>query len=354
MTHTLQKLILAFSISAFGASASPCFAQSSSEPTAPVPANERAQAPKNPVPMTIQEDKWADELRIVSREKAANSNIASIIAGIAQAQHGATLYPDGTERTKFYGNVITDAPSRRNLVSPLLGDFPKALDQKISDLLAAENSSDIPAYKNSLILAPLGWHLVYHDPATRTVRDDDYVLRFAVHVSKIAEGKDDNFLRRANRPGRTCEYISKPRALAAWRSNDYEAVVGEKKLATQACIDALSPLLPELLSIDYYAKLRTAKINCKSKWVECNTAADTTADPIAGKKACKADYYQCGQRDIEPLAKATPVGQCKTTYAACKKAVIDNVRALNPAETPGRLEFDPCLTQYNACIDATK
>ncbi|CUI05966.1 hypothetical protein BN2497_6709 [Janthinobacterium sp. CG23_2] len=276
MTHTLQKLILAFSISALGATASPCFAQSSGEPAAPVPANERAQAPKNPVPMTIQEDKWADELRIVSREKAANSNIASIIAGIAQAQHGATLYPDGTERTKFYGNVITDAPSRRNLVSPLLGDFPKALDQKISDLLAAEYANDIPAYKNPLTLAPLGWHLVYHDPATRTVQDDEYVLRFAVHVSKIVEGKDDNFLRRANRLGRTCQYLSKPRALAAWRSNDYEAVAGEKMLATQACIHALTPIFPELLSIDYNSKLRTAKTNCKSKWVECNEAAEKT------------------------------------------------------------------------------
>ncbi|MFB9246083.1 hypothetical protein IV454_06220 [Massilia antarctica] len=304
--------------------------------------------------MTIQEDKWADELRIVSREKAANSNMPGIIAGIAQAQHGATLYQDGTDRTKCYGNVITDASSRRNLVSPLLGDFPKAIDKKIGDLLAAEDASDVPVYKNSLIVAPLGWHLVYHDAATRTVPDDEYVLRFAVNVSKIGEGKDDNFLRRANRPGRTCEYISKPRALAAWRSNDYEAVAGEKKLAVQACIDALSPIFPELLSIDCYAKLRVGKINCKSKWVECNTTADTTADPIAGKKACKADYYQCGQRDIEPLAKATPVGKCKTAYAACKKKVIDDVRALNPAEMPGRLEFDPCLTQYNACIEATK
>ncbi|HEX8612051.1 MAG TPA: hypothetical protein VF800_12255 [Telluria sp.] len=353
MKHTLEKLILALSIAALCASASPCFAQIAGQPSTPVAANHDAQALKNPVRLSIEEDKRTDELRIVSREKAANSNIASVVARIAQAHHGATLYLDSVGSTKFYGDSITDAASRRNLVNPLLGDFPKAIDQKISELLA--NDSDAPTiYKHPLTLAPLGWHLVYHDLPTQTVQEDEYVLRFAIHVAKIAEGKDDNFLRRANRPGRSCQYVSKPRALAAWQSNDYDVIVAEQKLAIQACIDSLTPILPELLGIDYHTKLRTAKINCKSKWVQCNTEADMTADPAAGKKACKADYYQCGQRDIEPLVTATPVGQCKTSYAACKKAVIDNARALNPAEPPGRIEFNPCWTKYNTCIEASK
>lgn len=64
-----------------------------------------------------------------------------------------------------------------------------------------DDGSTAAAYKNPITLAPLGWHLVYHDLGTPTVQEDDYVLRFAVHIGKIAEGKEDNFVRRANRPG---------------------------------------------------------------------------------------------------------------------------------------------------------
>ncbi|NHZ83152.1 hypothetical protein F2P44_28330 [Massilia sp. CCM 8695] len=86
--------------------ASTCFAQNPGQPSTPAPANERAQVLKNPVPLTIEEDKRTDELRIVSREKATNSNLANIVAGIAQAKQGITLYPHSGASTKFYGGAI--------------------------------------------------------------------------------------------------------------------------------------------------------------------------------------------------------------------------------------------------------
>jgi hypothetical protein len=354
MKHMPQKLLLAIVVSALGAAASPSCAQDAGQPGAPLAASDSARRPTSPVRLSIEEDKRTDDLRIVSREKAANSTLASVVARIAQAQHGATLYLDSAASTKFYGDSITDAADRRALLNPLLGDFPKAIDQTIGALLANEDGGGLSAYTHPLTLAPLGWHLVYHEPATTAARDDEFVLRFAVHLAKIAEGKDDNFLRRANRPGRSCQYVSTPRTLAAWQSNSYAAIATEQARAIEACVAALAPILPELLGIDYHTKLRTAKIHCKSTWVACNTEAELTADPVAGKKACKADYYQCGQRDIEPLVAATPVGKCKTAYAACKTALIDQAQARNPGETPARLEFNPCWSGYQACIEASK
>ncbi|NHZ83154.1 hypothetical protein F2P44_28340 [Massilia sp. CCM 8695] len=142
--------------------------------------------------------------------------------------------------------------------------------------------------------------------------------------------------------------------MATWKSNDDAAVATEQKLAVQACIDSVTPLLTEFLGIDYHTKVRTAKIKCKSKWVECNEAAEKTGDPMPGYKVCRANFNQCGNRDIEPLVAGTPVGKCKVTYAACKKTVIDKARALNPGATPERIVFNPCWIEHNACVEATK
>ncbi|HEX8612050.1 MAG TPA: hypothetical protein VF800_12250 [Telluria sp.] len=354
-------LTIATSFVIIAAGASPSFAQDSAEPTptatasteAPVPVFRQGHTPTGPVRLVVLPDSRANELRIVNRTKVVGANMKDIALGVSLALVGVSTQINGSNKEQFYGDPITDASSRANLVSPLVLDLPLVLDQKMAALV--ENANGAATYRNPLLITPLGWHLVYHELMADKEHEDKYVLRFAAHFSKLPEGAADHFLRKAVRLEQGCQYVSEPRTLTAWKENDYAAIAIEKKTVNQMCMDALAPFLPKILAIDSTAKIKAAKLNCRAELKQCVAETSTSQDVKEAKNACKEEYNECVSDDVTPLVAATPIGACKITYSSCKVSVIEKARALNPEiKKPPKSEFLPCATDYRACVAATK
>lgn len=365
MNVTLRKLGLPFAFAAFVATA-PSLAADNTGTAVAVPAATVALPAGQPVPhfsakgpvrldvnFYSEKDRKMDQLRIVKRSTVVGTNAANVAAGVALAVLGAPTAINGHAKEDFYGDEITDAQDKRKLASPFLVELPALLDQKIIDL-ADDEEGDAPSYKNVLSIRPVAWSLVYNELTADKEHEDEYVLRFAAAFSKVLEGEEDGFLRKARKVERECQYVSKPQSLAAWQQNDYDAVAAEQKRATQACIDQLAPYLSAFLGIDSNTRIRAAKLNCKNTFKQCVAGADGAAEPSEGKKICKEEYKQCVSTDVKPLISMTPVGQCKDTFASCKAAVFEKARAINPDQKPPKSEFVPCSTEYKACVAATR
>lgn len=358
MNSTLRSFLLPLFVTALAA-ASPSFAQDSSQASTPAAAaqpaatpalpRERAYASKGPVSLYV--NTYGDELtylRIVHRSHVVGGNVGRMALSL--------LGTGGQTHNKedFLGDAVTDTRKPLNLVSPMLLDLPKALDEKFVAVLAENEGSGAAARKNGMTITPLGWQLLYHELMAGTEREDEYVLRFAARFSKRPEGATDSFFRKVQDTVRSCAYVSKPRKLSAWKANDYEAVAAEQKLATQSCIDSITSELPGWLGIDTSSKIKSAKLNCQTEMNLCVAEADTTADPKAAKVECKVEYKQCVSEDVKPLVDSTPIGACKATFATCKAAVIDKARAINPGVKPEKSEYLPCTTELKACVKTVK
>lgn len=359
MNPTFRKLLLTLSIVAGAASASPAVAQSNAVTSAPVGAAQPAASPatvpaqryieKGPVSLyvtTLGDD--LSYLRIVHRSHVVGGNVGRMalsLLGTREQTHN---------KEDFLGDAVTDTRKPQNLVSPLLLDLPKALDEKFIAVLAENEGSGAARRKNTMTITPLGWHLLYHELMAGTEREDEYVLRFAARFSKRPEGATDSFFRKVQDTVRSCGYVSQPRKLSAWKANDYEAVAAEQKLATQSCLAALTSSMPEWLGIDTSTKIKSAKLNCQTEMNLCIAEGDTTADPKAAKVECKVEYKQCVSEDVKPLVDSTPIGACKATFATCKAAVIEKARAINPGVKPEKSEYLPCTTELKACVKTVK
>lgn len=318
-------------------------------------------ATKGPVLIGVtyfgERDKKMDELRIVRRSTVVGTNVANVALGVSLALLGAPTPISGHGKEDFYGDEITDERDSARLANPLQSELQSLLDQKITELVAAENEDSdtpLPKYKNMLSITPQGWNLLYHELNADKEHEDQYVLRFAAAFSKTLEGEEDRFMHKARKIERNCAYVSKPQALAVWQQNDYEAVAAEQKLATQACLDQVVPYLPGFLGIDSTSKIKAAQLNCKTGFKQCVAGADTAAEPGEAKKLCKTEYNQCVSTDVKPMISMTPIGQCKDSFASCKATVLDKARATNPGEKPAKSEFVPCSTEYKACVAAAR
>jgi hypothetical protein len=356
MNATLRTLLLPLFVTALGA-AIPSFAQdgpgapAASAQPAPAPAlvRERSFVAKGPVPLyvsTIGDD--LGSLRIVRRSHVVSGNIGRVALSV----FGTSAQVHNKE--DYLGDAVTDSAKPQNLLSPLQSDLPKALDEKITTVLAENEGSGAAARKNPMVITPLGWHLLYHELMAAKEHEEEYVLRFSARVGKRPEGAADTFFRKVQDTVRSCTYVSKPRTLSAWKENDYDAVATLQKQATQACIEQLTPELPALLGIDSGARIKSAKLNCQTEMNLCVAEADTTADPKAAKVECKVEYKQCVSEDVQPLLDSTPLGACKATYASCKTAVKEKARAINPGVKPEKSEYLPCANEFRACVKNVK
>lgn len=365
MKFTLRKLGLPLALAAF-ASTAPSFAADNTGTTVAVPATTGAIpahgalshfSAKGPVRLSVdfhsEKDRKMEQLRIVQRSSVVGANVTNVAAGVTLAVLGVPTAINGRSKEDFYGDEIADAQDKRKLASPFLVELPALLDQKIIDL-ADDEEGDAPSYKNVLSIRPVAWNLMYNELTADKEHEDEYVLRFAAAFSKVLEGEEDGFLRKARKVERECQYLSKPQSLAAWQQNDYDAVAAEQKRATQACVDQLAPYLSAFLEIDSNTRIRAAKLNCKNTFQQCVAGADGAAEPGEGKKICKQEYKQCVSTDVKPLVSMTPVGQCKDMFASCKAAVFEEARAINPDQKPPKSEFVPCSTEYKACVAATR
>ncbi|NHZ43272.1 hypothetical protein [Massilia aquatica] len=354
MNSTLRSFFLPLFVTAL-ATASPSFAQDSTQASTPAAAAVPA-LPRHPVyaskgPVSLYVNTYGDELtylRIVHRSHVVGGNVGRMalsLLGTREQTHN---------KEDFLGDAVTDTRKPQNLISPLLLDLPKALDEKFVAVLAEKEGSGAAPRKNGMTITPLGWHLLYNELMAGTEREDEYVLRFAARFSKRPEGATDSFFRKVQDTARSCGYVSKPRKLSAWKANDYEAVAAEQKLATQSCLAALTSSMPEWLGIDTSSKIKSAKLNCQTEMNLCVAEADTTVDPKASKVECKVEYKQCVSEDVKPLVDSTPIGACKATFATCKAAVIEKARAINPGVKPEKSEYLPCTAELKACVKTVK
>lgn len=367
MKQTIRKFGLTLAVAAYAASAS-CLATENGQSTSAVPAPAAAatEAPtpprfvqKGPVVLSVyfvhDKDKQMDELRIVKRTHVVGTNAAKAALGVSLLLLGGSATIHGSSKDDSYGDEISDERDSAKLASPFRVELPTAIDQKITDIVEAENlETGAAPYKNALTITPIGWNLVYHELAADKEHEDEYVLRFAAGFSKVLEGEEDRFMRPARKVERSCVYLSKPQPLATWQQNNYDAVAVEQKLATEACVNQIAPYLPAFLGIDSTSKIRTAKINCKNSMKQCVADSENVQEPNEAKKVCKTEYKQCVNTDVKPMIDMTPVGQCKVTFAACKATVLDKARAINPTEKPPKSEYVPCATEYRACVAATR
>lgn len=363
MHPTLRTLALALAITA----SAPTFATETSVPAPaaaiPVPAPLDLSVPhlktKGPVNLSVsfrsKKDEQMDQLRIVTRSTVVGANVTNVAVGVTLAVLGAPVPVSGKSKNDFYGDEIKEIRDASKLTSPFRVALPSMLDQKIVEVLADENDDEAkPSFKNTLSITPVAWNLVYNELNADKEHEDEYVLRFAALFSKVLEGEEDGFMRKARAVERRCEYQSKPQSLASWQANDYEAVAAMQKVATQACVDQIAHSLPSFLGIDSNTKIRAAQLNCKNGYKQCVAGSDGAAEPGAAKKLCKESYNQCVRDDVKPIISMTPIGQCKDTFASCKAAVIDKARALNPDEKPAKSEFVPCATEYKSCVAAAR
>lgn len=353
MNFTLRTLFLSLFVSAVCTAATASVAQDSTGAGAPaaVPVDARGYVAKGPVILNVTATSNGQDLnllRIVRRSHVVSGNIGrvalSLVGGSGQ-MHG---------KENYLGDPVTDSGKSQNLISPLLTDLPKALDEKIIAALAENEGSSATPRKNAMVITPLGWHLLYHELMADQAHEEEYVLRFSARISKRPEGATDTFFRKVPDTVRSCTYVSTPRTLSAWKANDYDAVATLQKVATQTCLDQLTPELPAFLGIDTSAKIKSAKLNCQTEMNLCVAQADTTADPKSVKAECKVEYKQCISEDVQPLVESTPLGACKATYASCKTTVKENANAANPGIKPEKSEFLPCANEYRACVKTVK
>ena len=348
---TFKLLALALSIAV---AASPSFAQEASAIDASV--NYKA---KGPVMLSVtfrgERDKtFMNELGIVNRSNVVGANAAKLAAGVALIALTGSATVHGSNKEHFYGDRVSDVIDRRKLASPFLNELPAALDQKIMEVVAESPELGAVPYNKVMMITPSGYSLQYEELLAGAGKEDQFVLRLEAQFSKVLEGEEDRFLRKARSTERACIYVSKPQALSAWKANDYEAVAVEQKLATKACIDSIAPFLPQFLGFDARTKIRDAKTNCQNTHKVCVAAADTQADPLEAKKVCKGSYNQCIATDVRPIVDSTPIGACKATYAACKTTSVNKARALDPEGKADKTEIAACVTEYKGCLGALK
>lgn len=357
MKQTLRKLALALALTAMGG-ASPCLAQAGGEPALPVPVAESHYREKGPVKLLVydysEEDKRMSHLGLVKRSTVVGANAAEAAVGVSMLLLTGSGHMRGFNKEHFYGKSITDARDMRKIASGFKSDLPAALDRKIIQIIGDSPDPGAAPFKNTLTIMPLNWSLAYNELMADKDREDEYILRFSAQFSKVLEGEEDGFLRKARKIERVCHYTSPPRKLAAWTEGDYDAVAAEQKLAIEVCVDSIAKSLPLFLGLDSAAKIRTAKLNCKNELNVCVAESDKAPDAAEAKKACNVEYKQCVSEDVKPLVDATPVGQCKATFATCKAAVIEKSQALNPDVKPAKSEFAACTTEYKACVAHTK
>ena len=314
---------------------------------------------KGPVPLSVtfyseRDNEHLNELRIVTRANVIAVNGAKAVLGVATLMLVGAAYVDSTKKEHMYGDAVTDALERRKLAGPFMHALPAALDQKIAAFVAENPELGGVPFKKAMIVKPSAWNLMYHELLADTEKEDLYVLRFAADIAKVLEGEEGGFLRKTRKTDRSCVYVSPPRALAAWKANDYEAIAGEQKLAVQSCVDYIALHLPQYLGFDAKTKIRAAKDNCKNSLNVCVGEAEKVAEPAEGKLLCKAEYKECVSSEVRPLIDSTPIGMCKATVSACKASVVEKARAMTPPGKPERAELVVCVTDYKTCVAAAR
>ncbi|MEJ7808104.1 MAG: hypothetical protein WKG03_19550 [Telluria sp.] len=356
MTPVLHRLALSLSIAAIAVTSSPSFAQDSAVAVASHSVDYKV---KGPVPLSVtfrgERDKtFMNELGIVNRSNVLAANAAKLALGVAMIALTGTGHVQGSNKEYFYGDRISDVTDRRNLASPFLRELPAALDKKILEVIADSPELGAVPYNKVMTITPSGFTLQYEELLAGEGKEDQFVLRLAADFSKVLEGEEDRFLRKARGNVRGCVYVSKPQALSAWKANDYAAVAVEQKLATQACVDSIAQSLPTFLGYDARTRIRDAKLNCKNTHKTCVAATETIPEPLEAKKLCKVEYNECVATDVRPIIDSTPIGACKATYAACKTTSNDKARAINPEGKADKTEIAACVTGYKACIDTVR
>ncbi len=357
MKPVLHKLALAACLATISIGG---FARQSAAP-APAPDKplETIYPAKGPVPLTItylgERDKaHFPELHIVTRANVVGVNLAKGAVAVASVMLIGVGHMDGANKEHLYGNPVTDAPDRRNLASPFMTALPAALDKKLAEFVAENPELGAVSFKKPMTIVPAGWNLMYEELLADQEKEDRYVLRFAAFIGKVLEGDEDGIFRKARNNERKCNYVSPARKLAEWKANNYEALVGEQKLATQSCVDAIAQHLPQYLGFDARNKIKVAKENCKNTLNACVAEAEKVPEPTEGKLLCKAEYKECVSTDVKPLIDSTPIGMCKATVSACKKSVVDKARAVDPTAKPDRAELVACVTEYKTCVAAAR